>query len=143
MSKIESYQDLDVWQQCRLLVKMIYQITRKFPQEEQFGLIIQLRRGAISVCSNLAEGCGRDHSKDSVRFFFISRGSLYELETQIVLAPDLEFISKKESQSVLDQVIRCKKLINGFITYYQKQTINDQPTTTNETLEEYGNNYHN
>lgn len=88
MQKIVSYRDLDVWQQSRLLVKNIYQLTKIFPKEEQFGLTNQLRRAAISVPSNIAEGCGRNHFKDSVQFFFISRGSLYEIETQLVLATD-------------------------------------------------------
>ena len=139
MEKILSYKDLDVWQQSRLLVKIIYQLTKKFPKEEQFGLTNQLRRAAISVPPNLAEGCGRNHSKDSIQFFFISRGSLYEIETQWILAADLEIITEAELKQVMDQITKCKKLLNGFINYFQQKSNNDQPTTINETLEEYGN----
>jgi four helix bundle protein len=139
VEKIHSYRDLDVWQQSRLLVKYIYQLTKKFPKEEQFGLITQLRRAAVSVPSNLAEGCGRNHFKDSVQFFFISRGSLYEIETQLILANDLEIMSEEELKQVIDQVTKCKKLLNGFINYFQQKASNNQPTTINETVEEYGN----
>lgn len=139
MQKVVSYRDLDVWQQSRLLAKNIYQLTKKFPKEEQFGLTNQLRRAAISVPSNIAEGCGRNHFKDSVQFFFISRGSLYEIETQLVLATDLEIISETALNQVMDQVTRCKKLLNGFINYFQERANNNQPTTINETLQEYGN----
>ena len=141
MSEIQSYRELDVWKQSRLLVKSLYQLTKKFPKDEQFGLISQMRRAAISIPSNIAEGCGRNHSKDSIQFFFIARGSLYELETQLILASDLEYISETELGSIIGQAIRCKKLLNGFINYFQKQSNNHQPTTINETLEEYGNSY--
>jgi len=138
MSDIVSYRDLDVWQQARVLVKIIYQLTRSFPKDEQFGLISQLRRAVISVPSNIAEGCGRNHFKDSTQFFFIARGSLYEVETQLIVSSDLGFLPEQEMDTALSQVIRCKKLLNGFINYFQKQTNNDQPTTINEILEQYG-----
>ena len=139
MSEISSYRDLDVWKQSRQLVKSVYQLSKSFPKEEQFGLTNQLRRAAISVPSNIAEGSGRNHSKDSIQFFFIARGSLYEIETQLIISFDLEYISESQLQEVLVQVTRCKKLLNGFINYFQKQTTNQHPTTINETLQEYGN----
>jgi four helix bundle protein len=138
MSEIASYRDLDVWQQARVLVKIIYQLTRSFPKDEQFGLISQLRRAVVSVPSNIAEGCGRNHFKDSTRFFFMARGSLYEVETQLIVSSDLGFLPEQEMETALSQITRCKKLLNGFINYFQKQTNNDQPTTINEILEEYG-----
>jgi four helix bundle protein len=140
VSEINSYRDLDVWKQSRQLVKSVYQLSRSFPKEEQFGLTNQLRRAAISVPSNIAEGSGRNHSKDSIQFFFIARGSLYEIETQLIISFDLEYISDGHLQEVLEQITRCKKLINGFINYFQKQTTNQQPTTINEILQAYGNN---
>jgi four helix bundle protein len=140
VSEINSYRDLDVWKQSRQLVKSVYQLSRSFPKEEQFGLTNQLRRAAISVPSNIAEGSGRNHSKDSIQFFFIARGSLYEIETQLIISSDLEYISDSHLKEVLEQVTRCKKLINGFINYFQKQTTNQQPTTINEILQAYGNN---
>jgi four helix bundle protein len=139
VGEISSYRDLDVWKQSRLLVKNVYQLSKSFPKEEQFGLTNQLRRAAISVPSNIAEGSGRNHSKDSIQFFFIARGSLYEIETQLIIAFDLEYISDSQLHEVLEHIARCKKLLNGFINYFQKQTTNQQPTTINETLQEYGN----
>jgi four helix bundle protein len=138
MSEILSYRDLDVWQQTRLLVKRVYQLSKQFPKEEQFGLTNQIKRAAVSIPSNIAEGCGRNHSKDSIQFFFISRGSLYEVETQLILAFDLEFISEAEVKTVFEQVTRCKKLLNGFINYYQTKSNGNQPITVNEIIIEYG-----
>ncbi len=70
--------------------------------------------------SNIAEGCGRNHSKDSMQFFHIARGSLYELETQLYLSFDQLYINEVDLNKSLEQIIRCKKLLNGFINYYQK-----------------------
>jgi len=117
VGEISSYRDLDVWKQSRFLVKNVYQLSKSFPKEEQFGLINQLRRAAISVPSNIAEGAGRNHSKDSIQFFFIARGSLYEIETQLIIAFDLEYISDSQLHEVLEHIARCKKLLNGFINY--------------------------
>ena len=139
MAKVDSYKDLDVWKETRLLVKIIYQLTKKFPKEEQFGLTNQLRRAAVSAPSNIAEGCGRNHSKDSIQFFFVARGSLYEMETQVILSYDLEMISLSELEQTIGQITKCKKILNGFINYFQGHTNNNQPTTINEILERYGN----
>lgn len=78
---MKSYIELDVWKQSRLLVKQVYELTKQFPKEEQYGLSNQMRRCSVSIPSNIAERHGRNHTKDSLQFFFIARGSLYELET--------------------------------------------------------------
>jgi len=140
MSEVLSYRELDVWKHSRILVKTIYQITRNFPKEEQFGLTNQLRRAVVSIPSNIAEGCGRNHFKDSIQFFFIARGSLYEVETQVIVSFDLDYLSQGDLDATLDQIVRYKKILNGFINYYQSKTNNQQPTTVNEILEQYGNN---
>ena len=119
-------------------MKKIYLMTKKFPEGERFSLTSQLRRAAISIPSNIAEGCGRNHYKDSIQFFFIARGSLYELENQLVLASDLEFVSNSNSQEIIEQVALCKKLLNGFINYFQNLS-DQQRTTINEQLQIYGN----
>jgi four helix bundle protein len=134
-----TYQDLDVWQQNRILVKMVYQHSQVFPKEEQFGLTQQVRKSAISIPSNIAEGCGRNHTKDSLQFFYIARGSMYELETQLILANDLNYLKEESFVLLKEQVIRCKKLLNGFINYFTNQSNNEQLTTVNETIKEYGN----
>ena len=118
-------------------MKSVYQLSNNFPKTEQYGLVSQLRRAAISVPSNIAEGCGRNHYKDSLQFFFVARGSLYEIETQLILSSDLGFISEDELNKELEQVTQCKKLLNGFINYFQKQCDDNQPQTVNETVSEY------
>ena len=86
------YTELEVWKESRILVKDIYSITKSFPKEEIYGLSNQLRRCAVSIPSNIAEGCGRRTSADTIQFLHISRGSLYELETQLYIALDLNYI---------------------------------------------------
>jgi len=74
-SEYKKYTELDVWKNSRELVKIIYDISKKFPKEEMFGLVNQMRRCSVSVPSNISEGCGRQHLKDSIQFFYIARGS--------------------------------------------------------------------
>lgn len=136
MGKIQSYQELEVWKQTRSLVKEIYQLTASFPKGEQYGLTNQLRRAAVSVPSNIAEGCGRNHPKDSIQFFFIARGSLYEIETQIVIASDLDMLEESQKYVFLEKLQSCKRLLNGFINYFQNNS-DQQRTTINEQLENY------
>lgn len=89
------YTDLDVWKKCKLLVNNIYELIKKFPKEELYSLTNQLRRCEISIPSNIAEGCGRQHVNDSLQFFYIARGSLYELETQLFLSRDQNYNRKR------------------------------------------------
>ena len=113
------YKELDTWVQSRKLVKMVYILTKSFPRDEQFSLTSQVRRCVISVPSNIAEGCGRQSNKDTIHFLHIARGSLFELETQLILANDLEYISS-DIKTILEEVERVKKLLNGFINYHKK-----------------------
>lgn len=120
MKEYTSYTELDVWKQSRELVSLIYSTTKSFPKDELYGLTNQMRRSAVSIPSNIAEGLGRNHTKDSIQFYYISRGSLYELETQSYLAFDQQLINEKQLNELLEQITTCKKLLNGFINYYQK-----------------------
>ncbi len=115
----KDYTDLNVWKESKQLVVLIYKLTEKFPDKEMYGLVSQIRRSAISIPSNIAEGCGRHHTKDSVQFFYISRGSLYELETQIHISKDLDYINSEEYKNILNQLTTCKKLLSGFINYFK------------------------
>jgi len=114
----KKYTELNVWLEARKLTTDIYSITKAFPKEEQYGLSNQMRRCAVSIPSNIAEGCGRNHKKDSLQFFYISRGSLYELETQLYLSSDLTFINPVELETLLNTLEIVRKLLNGFIRYY-------------------------
>lgn len=114
------YTELEVWIEGRKLVNLTYILTTNFPKEEIFALTSQIRRAAISIRSNIAEGCGRRTSKDTLHFLHIARGSLYELETQFYLALDQVYISKDDFEIVNRKILLCKKLISGFINYYKK-----------------------
>ena len=114
------YTKLDVWFEARRLTNMIYEVSKQFPREEIYGLTNQIRRCAVSVPSNIAEGCGRQTSKDTINFLHISRGSLYELETQCFLALDQRYINEIQFNTAFELIQSCKRLLNGFINYYKK-----------------------
>lgn len=115
----KNYIDLDVWKGARSLSKEVYLASSQFPSEEKFGLISQIRRAVVSIPSNIAEGCGRNYPKDSIQFFYIARGSIYEVETQLYLSFDLDFIFEIDLIAVLEKLETTRKLLNGFIKYYQ------------------------
>jgi four helix bundle protein len=111
--QINDYRDLEVWQLGRLLTKKLYQLTRKFPDEEKFGLISQLRRAAVSIPSNIAEGWGRHYTAEFIQFLRKANGSRTEVETQLILSADLEFATQPEVDSLLKQTaLLGKKLLN-------------------------------
>ena len=114
-SAIRSFQDLVVWQKARTLVKMIYHLTMRYPACERFGLALQTRRSAVSVPSNIAEGYGRGSLRDYIRFLQISRGSLNELLTQLILAVDLNYFSQREMADVAAVVDDCSHLLRGLL----------------------------
>ena len=110
-----SYRDLVAWQKAMQLVFRIYELTRKFPQDERYGLISQLRRAAVSIPSNIAEGKGRHSDIDMCRFFNTSRGSLHEVETQLLIAAHLGFMKQEESTQTMAQVSELARILNGLI----------------------------
>lgn len=116
---MRNYTELDVWSEARKLVNAVYVVSTNYPKEEAYGITNQIRRSAVSIPSNIAEGCGRTSSKDTSRFLYIARGSLYELETQMYLSMDQNYITNKELDALLEQIVVCKKLLNGFINYYK------------------------
>ncbi|MBS1549295.1 MAG: four helix bundle protein [Bacteroidetes bacterium] len=116
----QDYTKLEVWLSARSLANLVYGITRNFPTSEQFGLTSQMRRSASSIPSNIAEGCGRNTTKGKLMFFYVSRGSLFELETQLYLSLDQEYISIEIFNETLDKILITKKLLNGFINYFKK-----------------------
>lgn len=110
---------MEVWKEARILVNPVYRVSKDFPKNEMYGLTLQIRKCAVSIPSNIAEGCGRRTSADTVQFLHIARGSLYELETQLYIALDQEYLKEKDFEMFLKQILKCKKLINGFIKYYK------------------------
>lgn len=109
----KSYRDLLVWQRAMQLVQDVYRLTVKLPKAEQFGLIAQLQRSAISIPSNIAEGHARDSTRDYLRFLSITQGSLAELETQLLLAEGLGYVSEKNLEPVFVRSSEVGKMLNG------------------------------
>ena len=112
-NKVNSYRDLQVWQKARLLVKDIYLITKSFPKEELYGLTSQIRRACISVPSNLAEGSSKGSTKEFLRFISIAYGSLAEIETQLYLACDLEYICSNNLDALIEKTSEIGRMLNG------------------------------
>ena len=123
MSKIEKIEDLIVWQKSRELVREIYTLTNKGDFSKDYSLKDQIRRASVSVASNIAEGFGRGGNKEFIQFLSISKGSLYELRTQLYIAIDLEYISETEFSTLNNLIDEVGKLINGFINYLQKSEL--------------------
>ncbi len=113
--KIKSFTDLTTWKECHKLVLLIYKATEKFPKEEVFGLTSQMRRCAVSTTSNIAEGFSRQSYKEKTQFYSISRGSLTELQNQLLISKDINIINKKEFQKIAEYSVNCLKLLNGLI----------------------------
>lgn len=108
------FKDLEVWKKSRLFCSEIYSITSKFPETEKFGLTNQLRRAAVSIPSNIAEGSSRHSNKDFIRFLQMTLGSAYEVETQLLIAYDLKFINQKELDSLLKNLDSIIKMTSKF-----------------------------
>ena len=112
---VKSYRDLIAWQKAFTLGTSLYAATKKFPREEMFGLTSQMRRAAVSVASNIAEGYGRQSTADYIRFLRIARGSLFELETQISFAEKFGYIGEKLSFDLIEQSQECGRILAGLI----------------------------
>ncbi len=115
MGEIKNFTDLIVYKKSHVLVLEIYSLTKRFPADERFSLIDQMRRSAISVTSNIAEGFSRNSSKDKAQFYAISKGSLTELYSQLLISKDLKYISELELIPIEEKVMECLRLISGII----------------------------
>ena len=108
-----SFEKLNVWQKARQLSKIVYKITKTFPDSERFGLISQMRRSSISISSNIAEGTGRHSSKDKARFTEIAFGSTLELLNQSILSNDLKFLSDENYKIIRDSITEVTAMLDG------------------------------
>ena len=111
---MHNFKELIVWQKSRCLVNDIYKLTQKFPVDEKFGLTQQIRRAAVSIPSNIAEGSGRGTNNDFLHFIDIANGSAFEVETQLYLALDLEYISQSEFEDIAKKLLDVERLIYNF-----------------------------
>lgn len=114
-ARIESYRDLDAWKLSMRAVRSIYVLTRAFPADERFGLTSQLRRAAVSVPSNIAEGWGRQSTPEYARFLRVARGSLYEVETQLLIALELGVSDADKTRETLDEVEHAGRVLAGLV----------------------------
>ena len=110
-----SYRDLRVWQCAMRLVIRVYDATQDFPKHELYGLVNQMRRAAVSIPSNIAEGKGRLTDRDRAHFFSQARGSLLELETQILIAQELTFIGESDSRRLLEMSAEVGRMLNALM----------------------------
>ncbi|MEK7170776.1 MAG: four helix bundle protein [Patescibacteria group bacterium] len=113
--KIQTFTDLLVWQKGHELAIEVYKTTRKFPREELYGLTSQMRRAAVSITSNIAEGFGRIGYREKLQFYYISHGSLIELKNQLLIARDIDYLTNENFDILDTQVIQVHRLLRGLL----------------------------
>lgn len=114
--KIKDFTDLNTWKEAHSLAVLIYEITKKFPREETYSLTDQMRRAAVSITSNVAEGFGRQGYKEKIQFYYIAQGSLIELKNQLLLAKDISYINEEIFDTLFKQSNITHQLLQGLIT---------------------------
>lgn len=115
IGKIRFFTDLVVWKEGHKLVLMVYKVTKDFPREETYSLVDQMRRCSVSITSNIAEGFSRQSKKEKQQFYFTSKGSLTELQNQLILARDISYLKPELFKEIVDHTVVVHKLLNGFI----------------------------
>ena len=113
--KINSFKDLNAWKEGHSLVLMVYEATKGFPKDELFGLTNQMRRAAVSITSNIAEGFSRQSYKEKAHFYYLAQGSNTELQNQLLIAKDVKYLSESDFNSIVNQSTTTHKIINGLI----------------------------
>lgn len=112
---MKSYRDLIVWQKSVVMVTHVYQLLKVYPEDEKFGLTSQIKRSSISISSNIAEGYGRNYTRDYIRFLNIARGSLFEMQTQFQIALNLKFVEDNDLRVINELSIEVEKMLNSLI----------------------------
>ncbi len=112
---METHKNLLVWQKSIVFVTNVYQLTKSFPKEELYCIVSQIRRSAISIPSNIAEGCARKNTKEYVQFLYVSLGSAAELETQLIISSNLAYIEQKRLQNIQSELIEIIRMLTGLI----------------------------
>jgi len=126
---LTTFKDLVVWQEAMKLVEMVYQQTRNFPKEEIYGLTIQMRKAAVSIPANIAEGYGRRSRKEYLHFLSVANGSEAELETHILIAERLCFLTKEQTEQVQAQLQSVGKLLSALRKSLHPLPPNPKPHT--------------
>ena len=120
--EVRHYRDLLVWQKALSWVELVYAATREWPSDERFGLISQVRRACVSVPSNIAEGCARRSTPEFLRFLSIARGSLAEVETQLIIAQRLTYLEAAALTRLLDSADEISRMLSGLISKLEERT---------------------
>ena len=121
---LKNFKELNVWRKSYDLCLVIYKVTKKYPKEEIYGLVSQLRRVAVSIPSNIAEGYGRKTTSDYLRFLYIAYGSVSELETQIMISGDLDYIKEGVLTEIRDNITEVERMLKGLINSLEKKHSN-------------------
>ena len=117
------YKKLDAWRLAMELAVEIYKVTKQYPKDELYALTSQTKRAATSIPANIAEGIGRNYKRDTIQFLHIARGSLYELETLLGLAVQVDILDLNLADQLNVKVDKCKQVLNGLINYYEKSDL--------------------
>jgi four helix bundle protein len=120
---MKTYRDLLVWQKSMVLVTKIYKLSKSFPKDEAYGLTSQMRRCAVSIPSNIAEGYGRNSTNDYIRFLYIATGSLYELQTQLEISLNLQYLDKTDFDRLYESSREIERMLSSLT-----RKLNDKQT---------------
>jgi len=120
---VGNYKKLNIWIKSLELVTVVYDLVKKYPHDEKFGLVSQTKRAVVSIPCNIAEGVGRNYKKDTIQFLHIARGSLYELDTLIDIGLVCKFIKEEQKIQLSYKMEECLRLLNGLIVYFEKSSL--------------------
>ena len=123
---MKTHKDLDVWKKSVLLVTSIYEVTKTFPKDEIYGITNQIRRSAVSIPSNIAEGSARKGEKEFIQFLYISLGSMAELETQLIIANNLKYVKLNDYELMTGRLEEIRKMIIGLIKFVKNKIRSDE-----------------
>jgi len=138
MSTVKSFEELTIWQEARELTNKIYILSKRFPKEELYGLTSQIKRASVSIMSNIAEGFNRRSTKEFINFLIISRASISEVQNDLYISLDLNYINKEDFETIYNHAQKISMSINKLITYLRSQ-VKTYPKTTkiNEQIQQY------
>src|SRR5262245_42179280 len=131
---IQNYRGLDVWQRAMDLVDAVYDLTAQYPTSERFGLVTQMQRAAVSIPSNIAEGYGRKHRGDYIRFLSISRGSLCELETQLLISVRRKFAMQEQIETAWNLCQRIGQMLQRLVDSLERAQATPAPVPVSDEL---------
>lgn len=123
---MKTHKDLDVWKKSVSLVTSIYEVTKTFPKDEIYGITNQIRRSAVSIPSNIAEGSARKGEKEFIQFLYISLGSLAELETQLIIANNLKYVNLNDYELMTGRLEEIRKMLIGLIKFVKNKIKSDE-----------------